>query len=660
MKEFTRKKIASLPKSVADRIAAGEVVERPLSIVKELVENSIDAGADFITLEIKNGGKTYIRVTDNGCGIPPEEAETAFLRHATSKISHDRDLLGIETLGFRGEALASISAVTRTRMITKVPGEKSGIRISIDGGKVVEKVSVGAADGTSIVVSDLFYNTPVREKFMKKDSAESALVGDFISRLSLAYPEIRFRFINNDKTVFSTNGKGNALENIFTIYGKETGKNLIEVNNSENDLNIKAYISNPLFSKSTRKSQYFFVNGRSVSDKILESGVEKGYGDKVPDGRFPVVFIFLTLPSERVDVNIHPNKKEIRFDRPDEIEAFVRKSVFEALDSRSAIGSVSPPVENIFKIKDEGFSLEEKPLQTEYIVKSGKIDFKSIPVNNETEKIENIEKRDEIREVKPGNQPLSSASEGEKDSEKSEKILSGRANDLHNSITGNQILSKEREITHENNVKNDYEEDVSENMADSAPDISNLNVLGVLFNTYIAASDYNTFYLIDQHAAHERVFYEQFLREFYRTTPASQAVLTPIIKDIPYFAADDPEEWTDFLKKSGFETERFGDRTWIFKAIPAFMDLKQAESFLDDFIENISEKTSFRDKQTVDRIIMRSCKSAVKAHDKLSTEEIRGLLKSLSKCKNPYSCPHGRPVIVKMTEKDMERMFKRA
>lgn len=658
MKESVRKKIASLPKSVADRIAAGEVVERPLSIVKELVENSIDAGADSITLEIKNGGKTYIRVTDNGSGIPAEEAEIAFLRHATSKISHDNDLLGIETLGFRGEALASISAVTRTRMITKVPGEKSGIRISIEGGKVVEKVSVGAADGTSIVVTDLFYNTPVREKFMKKDSAESALVGDLISRLSLAYPDIRFRFINNEKTVFSTNGKGNTLENIFTIYGKETGKNLIKVDSSENDLKIKAFVSNPLFNKSTRKSQYFFVNGRSVSDKVLETAIEKGYGDKVPEGRFPVVFVFLTVPADRVDVNIHPNKKEIRFDSPGEIEGFVRRSVFEALDSRGAIGTALPPrSENIFKINNDDLPLEEKPRQTEYVVKSGKIDFKSIPVNASAEETH----KKALTET--GAAPDSAYIAGfdhEKKIEKSEKISLEPNSCLHNIITETKPapeIIKESKADESAERNYDY---TFENDSDSAPDIAGLNVLGVLFNTYIAASDYRTFYLIDQHAAHERVFYEKFLREFYKTAPASQVVLTPIIRDIPYFAAEDAGEWTGFLKKSGFEPEPIGDRTWIFKSIPAFMDIKQAEDFLDDFIENISEKTAFRDKKTVDRIIMRSCKSAVKAHDKLTSEEIRGLLKDLSKCKNPYSCPHGRPVIVKMTEKDMERMFKRA
>ncbi|MBR6700694.1 MAG: DNA mismatch repair endonuclease MutL [Firmicutes bacterium] len=658
---FERKRIQRLPKSVADRIAAGEVVDRPISIVKELVENSIDSGADSITVEIKNGGKSYIRVTDNGCGIPPQDVETAFFRHATSKIEKDSDLFKISTLGFRGEALASIAAVTRTQMITKIPEESAGVKISIDGGTVVEKVPVGASDGTTIVVKDLFYNTPAREKFMKKDGTESTLITDFISKMALAYPDIKFRMINNGSQLFGTSGKGDVLENIYVIYGKEIGSSLISFEKESADMKVKGYISNPKYTKNTKRNQFYFVNGRYIVNKTMEDGVALGYGDKIPEGRYPVAYIFLDVPPGSVDVNVHPNKKEIRFSAPAEVREFIREAVFERLNTRSGIttmseetilksNKISAPEASGKKEERKLFSSREeiketsvqeeikvfKPAPEKFVPKSSRVDI----INLQETKIGKIElkSRNVEAQVKTDLKPQKANEADDKKPEQDKTEIKFSAEP-------------------ESPEKPSYDEPVQSRVKKF--DVSTLEIMGVLFNTYIAAKDYETFYLIDQHAAHERVFYEKFLKEFYSEVAAPQMMLAPIVKEIPHHVKGEGEEWLAFLEKAGFIPEPFGDRTYIFRGIPSYMDISEAELFLDDYLDGLSESSDFKDKRTVDKIIMRSCKSAVKAHDRLSMEEVKALLDDLSETENPFSCPHGRPVIIKMGVKDMEKMFKR-
>ena len=302
--------IRVLDKVVADKIAAGEVVERPLSVVKELVENAVDAGASAITIEIRNGGKAYLRVTDNGCGIPSEEVLLAFTRHATSKIVSDRDLERIQTLGFRGEALASIAAVSRTELLTKEAGSQLGKRVMIAGGTVLENTEAGCPDGTTVIVRDLFFNTPARLKFLKSDSTESSLIIDFVSRMALAYPEIRIRLINNGNILFSTNGKGDVRMNILTVYSREVADNLVPVHFEQEPIRVDGFVSQPGYSAPTKRNQIFFVNGRSVSSKVIEKGVNDAYRDRLFEGRHPAVFLFLQIAPEKLDVNIHPNKKK--------------------------------------------------------------------------------------------------------------------------------------------------------------------------------------------------------------------------------------------------------------------------------------------------------------------------------------------------------------
>ncbi|MGN0713517.1 MAG: DNA mismatch repair endonuclease MutL, partial [Anaerovoracaceae bacterium] len=348
--------IKVLEKHIADKIAAGEVIDRPVSIVKELVENAVDAGASSIVVEIRNGGKSYIRVTDDGCGIPEDQVETAFLRHATSKIHTAGDLDAIGTLGFRGEALASICAVSRTEMVTKCHNSKTGTRVLLHGGEVMVHQQTGCPDGTTMIVTDLFYNTPARLKFLKSDSAESGMIIDFMSQMALAYKAIKFRFINNGTVLFSTAGDGNRFNTIVRVYKNVDPKNLIPVSYTEGKLRLEGYISTPAQTKNSRSSQVFFVNGRVVHSKVMEKGLAEGYRERIFDGRHPVAYLFLETDPADLDVNIHPNKREVRFDHEADIIDFMTRAIRITLGSEAAMVSGA----SLFREKMEEYGIQKE------------------------------------------------------------------------------------------------------------------------------------------------------------------------------------------------------------------------------------------------------------------------------------------------------------
>lgn len=599
--------IKVLEKNVADKIAAGEVIERPISIVKELVENAVDAGADSIVVEIKNGGKSYIRVTDNGCGIPCEEAETAFLRHATSKIETAMDLNSIETLGFRGEALASVAAVTRTELITKTTDNKTGTRLVIHGGMVIANEQTGCPDGTTIVVTDLFYNTPARLKFMKTDSAESGLVIDFVSQMALAYKNIKFRLINNGRILFSTLGDGNRLNTILRVYSDVDARNMVPLDFREGGLYAEGYISTPAFSKTTRSSQIYFVNGRVVSSKVIERGVSDGYKERLFEGRYPVVYLFLQVDPHTIDVNIHPNKREVRFDEEALIINFISRAIKKSLSTKDAVVDAG----NIFKDMDRRISpskVYERVFE---------------PFREKTEEYA-CEKTDEKQ------------------------------------VDIKQLLS-----TIKNPVSSPFPEPIGEPVLDiyrpqlKPFDFSELQVTGVIFDTYITAVDGHNFYLIDQHAAHERIFYERLVGEYESAVKERQPLLMPLIINLSLAVSENRFDWLDALSKMGFTIEEFGPGTFRITEIPMFMEISEAEDFINEFIENINNSTDLSNRIVIDKLIMMSCKAAVKANDKLNSEEINALIKDLSCCVNPFSCPHGRPTFIKLTRYEIEKMFKR-
>lgn len=625
--------IRILDKSIADKIAAGEVIERPISIIKELVENALDAGADSITCEIKNGGKTYIRVTDNGSGIKSEEVKKAFLRHATSKIKSLRDLDEIYTLGFRGEALASIAAVTRTELITKVKKSKTGSKIILHGGEVIEETATGCPDGTTIIVTDLFYNTPARLKFLKNDGAESGLIIDFMSQIALAYKDIKFRFINNGNILFSTNGDGNRLNTIMRIFKDVEPKNMVPIDYKSDKMAIEGWVSTPAMSRTNRGSQIFFVNGRVVKSKVLEKAVNLAYRERLFEGRYPVVYIFLNTSPLDLDVNIHPNKREIRFNKEDEIISFVSKGIVDALNTETAMVKAS----NLFK-KDTNKTIFKDENKIEFY-KEKREEEQQVDIKSLLSKIEN--KSTEVKEVKKTYDEIS--------------IIHNRATSnipIIENILETLPMDSEKEKYHK--VELTIEQPVLKPF-----DFDELEITGVLFNTYVTGVINDTFYMIDQHAAQERIFYEQLVGEYLTFNKAKQYIMMPIMINLPLSKAIDNENWLAALKNMGFTIDEFGSGTYKISEIPLFMDLKEAEDFVNNFIDNIKESTDFTNRVVVDKLIMMSCKAAIKANDVLKSEEITALIKDLSNCKNPFSCPHGRPTFIKLSRYEIEKMFKR-
>ncbi|MDO4868932.1 MAG: DNA mismatch repair endonuclease MutL [Bacillota bacterium] len=596
-----QREIKILDKNVADKIAAGEVVDRPVSIVKELVENAIDSGADNITVEMRDGGKSYLRVTDNGCGIDSDYIETAFQRHATSKISTATDLDSILTLGFRGEALASICAVSRVEVITKTADSKIGRRVIAESSEIRNNDPTGCPEGTTITVKDLFFNVPARRKFLASDGAESRRIVDLVSRFALAYPDIRFKLINGSRVVFNTSGKGNILENIIQIYGSDLGRDLIQVSGDQGNSHIRGFVSNPGMSLSSRSRQIFCVNGRIVSSPLIERALEKAYKERLFSGRFPIAFLFIAVPPESIDVNIHPTKKEIRFHDNAEIEDFITETVKKALTHKEAVPEVRHKAD---RPAPELSPLPEGRPQTEMTVEE----------NGYQEEYDVINLLSTIRDK----------------------------------------VSVQEEAASEYIRSAPQAEDVSKPF-----DFNTLSVIGVLFDTYILATDEHDFYMLDQHAAHERVFYEKLLHQFHSAEKYSQQLMVPLNFTVPADTVSTEDQWIGDVRNMGYDIEFFGNHTYIVREIPAFMDMSEAENFLTDILNQFADRPDLTDPSRLDKIITRSCKSAVKGGDHLTSEEITALMDQLKQCNNPYSCPHGRPTFVRMTKYEIEKMFKR-
>ena len=587
--------IKVLDSNIADKIAAGEVIERPVSIVKELIENSIDAGARSIIVEIRNGGKSYIRVTDDGCGISSEELRTAFLRHATSKISSINDLDDINSLGFRGEALASIAAVSRLTVVTKTEMALAGTKLMLHGGNEISCDTVGSNVGTTMVIEDVFYNTPARRKFMGSDAREAAVIIELVEHYSICYDNIRFMLINNGNTVFTTNGDGDKLNTITTVFPSREYRNLIPINSDSNI--VRGYISNPGVTKSSRKGQLFFVNGRYVSSNVIEKGIEKGYGDRVFSG-YPIAILFIEVEPSSIDVNIHPGKKEINFLNKEVIISSISDAISNAMHLKETI-----PEANVTRFKQEH-------RDTASNVESTPMDIKNYLLNLDGE--------------------------------------------VHTEIDNSEIESY---YNYDQPVHNVQEDVVLSKPTTSPFDFCELQFKGYIFDSYIIMQARNSIFILDQHAAHERIFYEMLMENYLNSQLIAQPILTPVVIEISSDVYNSERNWMNTLTTIGYSIADFGPNMFIIKGIPEYMRLSEAEAFARSFIENSGE---FENNITViDKLIMKSCKSAVKANEHLSDMEIAALIDNLSKCKNPFSCPHGRPTFVKITKYDIERSFKR-
>lgn len=626
--------IKVLDKQVADKIAAGEVIERPASIIKELIENSIDAGASSLTVEIKKGGKEWIRVTDNGSGIPQDQLRLAFVRHATSKISQTADLKRLHTLGFRGEALPSIGSVTRLEMISKTKDAKTGVRLFMEGGLVLDEQPVGCPNGTTVLCRDLFYNTPARLKFLKTDAAETSLIIDLCSRTALIDPSMQFRLINNGSTVFASPGNGDLLHAILAVYKDREYQNLAPLSYQDQGIKIYGYVSPPSLSRSNARNQYFYVNHRSVRSKVLERGLQRAYRERLFEGRAPICFLFMDTDPATIDVNIHPSKKEIRFDEEKRIEEIVYRAVTDTLQSLAGLSRVATDRAGRLKEESADFSYEKIQAQEgERAMETGGGKQVKAPQD------EQIDIRHFLSSLR--------ALQGEKVQEEKPS---------YEKRPERVALAPEDEKEPAFTKKSEEE---GEKHADQGFAFSALQLGPILFGTYITATDDDNFYLIDQHAAHERIHYEEFLEAYYATDKHAQTIATPFSLDIPPSLMETGEEWLSILRSYGYEPELFGENTYIFRAIPAGSSLSEAEGFVRSFLDAYQEGYQTPYQVDIDRLTMRACKASVKARDILTREEAETLLKRLSRCRHPFSCPHGRPTFIRFSRHDIEAMFKR-
>ena len=647
--------IAILNQETIDKIAAGEVVERPCSVVKELVENAIDAKATAITVEIKEGGISFIRITDNGCGIDRDQVPLAFYRHSTSKIRNAEDLLTVKSLGFRGEALSSISAVSRVELITKTYDELTGTRYIIEGSKELSNEEVGAPDGTTFLVKDLFYNVPARRKFLKTAQTEGSYISDMVEKLALSHPDISFKFINNNQTKLHTSGNGNRKDIIYHIFGREISSSLLEVNHECDYFKVEGYIGKPVITRGNRNYENYFINGRYIKSNLLSKAIEEAYKNFLMQHQYPFTVLYFTFYSE-LDVNVHPTKMELRFDNNNEIYVELCDTIYEILSHKEMIPEV--PVDSApapKKIVHEYKEPIPEPFEKRRINEVRAAESKSIYGQSITAA---------VRE----NAPLAAAPDHNKVSESgSISGISPETNkqtrpipDMPTKVTPNDAtafnpFADEEVITGTQQTLGEYDKVF---LTESSK--KQFSIIGQLFKTYWLIEFEDKLYIIDQHAAHEKVLYERTMARLATKDFTSQRISPPIILTLDAKESDMLEKYREQIELFGYEVEHFGGKEYMISAVPDnlfHIDMK------DLFIEMLDDFSNATGRQTPDliteKVASMSCKAAVKGNDKLSLKEINELIDELLSLDNPYNCPHGRPTIISMTKYEIEKKFKR-
>ena len=727
-------KIVLLDDSTINKIAAGEVIERPASVVKEVMENSIDAGATAITVEIRNGGISYIRVTDNGKGIMQDDLEIAFERHATSKLRSAEDLDDIKSMGFRGEALASIASIARVTLDSKTADSYTGYEVVVEGGKILSKEEAGCANGTSITIENLFYNTPVRYKFLKKDFTESGYIEDVVTRIALVHPEIAVKLINTGKTVIQTSGNGEIKPVIYNIYGKEIADNLIDIDYTYDDIIVKGVIGKPVISRSNRSNQLFFVNNRFVKDKALSGAAEQAFKGFVTIGKHGFLVLNIDMDPRKVDVNVHPAKLEVRFQE----ETKIFKAIYHAIREGLLKGDLVADTESIDKIDEEKtrYSTENINLNPK-IENTGSSIFRDMAAksafnNSFTQDVKQLNTLATDLKATTSTENTSSspstawqkndesADEKEKKSEQTFEDVMAKLNRMQNVISAvkedvtttdevatsdnsnsfqtsaTELPKIENQTSQSYNVndtnfmemyektfgisakKEEKEEDTLDVSQEFKPITAENNVsvfegessyatkpvykyIGIAFNTYIIIEMKSDLYIIDQHAAHERIMYEKIRQNYYNNdTKDSQLMLLPDIITLTHKEMGIYRDNKELFQRAGFMVEEFGENTVKLSGVPdVLLDLETKELFLETLDEiNTVARTA---KQEIEEkfISTVACKAAVKAHMVLERQEVIQLLDRLLQLPNPFTCPHGRPTAIKMTRNDIEKKFSR-
>jgi len=639
-----------LDKDTIDKIAAGEVVERPASIVKELLENSIDAGSSLVTVEIKNGGIDLIRITDNGCGIPSGEVKKAFLRHATSKIVSDKDLISIKSLGFRGEALSSIAAVSKCEMITKTRDELTGVRYYIEGGNEVEYEEIGAPDGTSIIIRDIFYNTPARRKFLKTASTEGAHISELVEKLSMANTEIAFKFISNGQIKLQTNGSGNLKDIVYQLYGKEISKALCNVDYEKNGIKIRGVVARPEVTRSSRNLENIFVNGRYIKDNIISKAVEDGFGDRLMQHQYP--FCALNFDLNGVDVNVHPRKMEVRFSDRNFVYDNTKEAVEEIFTTQSAVREV--PV---------GKTSNEKKIfvNTPEPFENKRRDMSQIPEEVSQNKYEDVTKDtlhstgsdDEIKWRVPKENMYNPKDDMSFIRDENTKRVYSDINDLSNKSI-KEVNIGDIDNVNPNGIK------PSQLSFFESESKKYMKVIGQVFDTYWIVQLENEMYIIDQHAAHEKVMYERLLKESKANKLSSQMINPPIIVTLTDLEQNVLNEHMDEFRGIGFDIEEFGGKEYKINAIPnIFPSIPKAELFNEMLSDSTNYDVISPSELILAKVASMSCKAAIKGNMRISLLEANELFDELLSLDNPYNCPHGRPTVIKMTKQEIEKKFKR-
>lgn len=656
-------KIQVLDQVTIDKIAAGEVIERPASIVKELTENSIDAGATSVAVEIKEGGISFIRVTDNGYGIAKEDIPNAFLRHSTSKIRTAEDLVHIASLGFRGEALSSIAAVSQVELITKTRENAFGSSYRIEGGRETAFEDIGAPDGTTFLVRQLFYNTPARRKFLKTAMTEASHVGDLIMRLALSHPEISFQFYNNGQSKIHTSGNGNLKDVIYHVYGREIAGHLLEVHYEMNGLKINGYIGEPLISRGNRNFENYFINGRYIKSNIVSKAIEDAYKDFQMQHKYPFTVLHLTIDSQDIDVNVHPTKMEIRFQNQQEIYKAVCEAVGRSLHQEELIPEVELPEPSNVPLKETekqsalGFDKYRDEEKQSTLYKK-----QSTLQNNE---IENSEKQSAIHE-KSQQRDLNYFMDKMR-----ERVLSyHQQNSSAEVVKQGEIFKPEKQIdkikeavNYRKNTEESSEKQMNlfEDKLLSRASVSEHKIIGQIFDTYWLVQYKDNLYIIDQHAAHERVLYEKTLNGMKTRSFTSQNISPPIILNLSMQEAQLLNAYMDRFEKIGFEIEEFGQDSYAVRAVPDNLFNIAKKELLMEMIDSLSDEiyTGLAPNIIDEKIASMSCKAAVKGKMQLSAREAETLIEELLKLENPYHCPHGRPTIIAMSKRELEKKFKR-
>lgn len=658
-------RIEVLSQNTINQIAAGEVIERPASVVKELVENAIDAKASAVTVEIKEGGIDFIRVTDNGSGIEKEDVKTAFLCHATSKIRTTDDLLSIGSLGFRGEALASIVSISKTELITKTAEPMTGVRYVIEGGEEKSMEEVGCPEGTTFIVRNLFYNTPARRKFLKSKMTEASYISTMMERIALSHPEVSIKLIHQNKAVISTSGSGRLKDVIYQIYGKDIANNLIPVEVKTANFTIGGFVGKPVISRGNRALENYFVNGRYIKNNIITKAIEDSYKTWQMVHKYPFTALNLQIEPDLLDVNVHPTKMEVRFKNGEELFSAFFEGIREALSSHQHVRKVTldkrmPQIQEHAKPVARGAEPFEK----------SRMPLRKTPMR-EVKPMEEMLKEESRYEVDRifQRQEISKTEDTEVKNRKLEIAVAEMKKEFETSQAPVEPAKKSEisrtAIEREKEAKNLQEEQVMQlsfleediHTADTKEDT---RIIGQLFDTYWMLQKGQELLIMDQHAAHEKVLYEKLLKSYREQTIYKQQLMPPVILNLTLKELDFVKNCEKLFQELGFTLEEFGTDAYCLRTIPSNLFGMDAQVFFRELLDSMEEEVKKTDMEMVlDKIATMACKAAIKANQKMTMNEARELLKECEKLENPYTCPHGRPILISISKREIEKKFKR-